>query len=378
MSYSRTLVAVGGSVAVAILCGCGKSQPNNPAAAPAGSGVTELGTGVFQPNTAASPAPATTAMPPATASAGAMHAGPVVNGAVTSGPEVNGPAGTGPVVTGPAVTSSVTADPATTVPDAMPAGTSAAGSSVAPRLTQGNAPSGAMASGDLSALSAAANQWRLQGGKLAGVKRFQEKSVVAGYSWMIDLLPYLGHSDLYNRFDFNKGWHEEANIELTCQVIPAFIDPSNPNRNMQIIGAKDVIGPAFTHYVGMAGVEDSRNRVAASLPRSDPRAGIFGYDQIARPEEITDGAGNTLMLVNAGKIVGPWASGGGATVRGARAPYFDPITGFGPAGDPGGGAVVALADGSVRRISKDIDPAVFRALCTIHGGETVDLPAHAP
>ncbi|OYV84964.1 MAG: hypothetical protein B7Z73_14470 [Planctomycetia bacterium 21-64-5] len=364
-------------VAVAMLCGCGKSQPGNPAAAPAGSGVvTELGTGVFQPNTAASPAPPAAAMPPATASAGAMPAGPVVNGAVTSGPEVNGPAVTGSVVTGPAVTGSVTAGPATTVPDAMPAGTSAPGSSATPSVTQGDAPStAALASGDMPALAAAANQWRLQGGKLAGVKRFQEKSVVAGYSWMIHLLPYLGHSDLYNRFDFNKGWHEEANVELTCQVIPAFIDPSNPNRNMRIIGAKDVIGPAFTHYVGMAGIEDSRNLVAASLPRSDPRAGIFGYDQIARPEEITDGASNTLMLVNAGKIVGPWASGGGGTVRGARAPYFDPITGFGPAGDPGGGAVVALADGSVRRISKDIDPAVFRALCTIHGGETVDLPA---
>lgn len=144
---------------------------------------------------------------------------------------------------------------------------------------------------------------------------------------------------------------------------------------MQIIGVKNVVGPAFTHFVGMAGIEDARNVVAAELPRTDPRAGIFGYDQIAKPEEITDGASNTLMLVSSGKIVGPWAAGGGATVRGARAPYFDSITGFGTAGDPAGGAIVALADGSVRRISKDIDPAVFRALCTIHGGEKVDLPA---
>ena len=82
-------------------------------------------------------------------------------------------------------------------------------------------------------------------------------------------------------------------------------------------------------------------------------------------------------MIGAGKIVGPWVTGGGATVRGARAPYFDDITGFTSATDPGAGGVAAMADGSVKRISKDIDPAVFRPLGTIHGGETIDLKANA-
>lgn len=226
-------------------------------------------------------------------------------------------------------------------------------------------------------MAAAANQWRSQGGNLVGVKRLDDKPVLAGYSWMINLLPYLGHADLYAKIDFAKGWHDEANLQYTGQLIPAFIDPANPNHHAKIFGAKEnVVGPAFTHFVGMAGVEDSRNLVAAALPRSDPRAGIFGYDQIARADEITDGASNTVMLISAGKIVGPWASGGGATVRGARSPYFDGITGFSSVGDPGGGAPAAMADGSVKRISKEIDPAVFRALCTIHGGETIASSAH--
>jgi hypothetical protein len=234
-----------------------------------------------------------------------------------------------------------------------------------------------MASGDTRGLAAVVNQWRLQGTNLAGVKRFDDKPVGAGNSWMIQLLPYVGYGELHSKLDLTKGWHEKENVPYACQVIPAFLDPANPNHNMKVIGVKNAIGPAFTHFVGMAGIEDSRNVVAASLPRSDPRAGIFGYDQIARPEEITDGATNTIMLISAGKIVGPWASGGGATIRAARAPYFDPITGFGTARDPGSGALVAMADGSVKWISKDIDPAVFRALCTIHGGEKVDLPANA-
>ncbi|HWB11366.1 MAG TPA: DUF1559 domain-containing protein [Pirellulales bacterium] len=222
-------------------------------------------------------------------------------------------------------------------------------------------------------MATAANQWWLLGTNLTGVKRFDDKPVGAGNSWMIQLLPHVGYSDLYAKFDHSKGWHEKENLAYACQVVPAFLDPRNPNHNLKIIGQKNAIGPAFTHFVGMAGVEDSRNLVAASLPRSDPRAGIFGYDQIARPEEITDGTANTIMLIGAGKIVGAWAAGGGSTIRAARAPYFDSITGFGAGGDPGSGTLAAMADGSVKRISKDIDPAVFRALCTIHGGETVDL-----
>jgi len=33
-----------------------------------------------------------------------------------------------------------------------------------------------------------------------------------------------------------------------------------------------------------------------------------------------------------------------------------------------------MADGSSRIISADIDPEVFKAMCTIQGGETIDLP----
>ena len=36
--------------------------------------------------------------------------------------------------------------------------------------------------------------------------------------------------------------------------------------------------------------------------------------------------------------------------------------------------MILFADGSSREISPDIDPAVFRAMCTPHGAEQVDLP----
>jgi hypothetical protein len=415
---------------VTVTLGCGGSQP---ATAPAGGQIpptaasTNLGSADYQANAAnnqtgqpASPAtvsspvvtsptvgPAMVSPPsvgPSTVSPPTV--GPVASGQPGSGTAINIAAPTGqpaktapPTVNGPAVSGAVatvppagapaaSASPGTTVASAVPAPTTGAtnaapaaaampGANKTSSLNLGTVPAGALPSGDMRGLAAAVNQWRLQGTNLAGVKRFEDKPVGAGYSWMTYLLPYVGYNDLYSKFDFTQGWHKKENLPLACEVIPAFLDPANPNHNERIFTIKNAIGPAFTHFVGMAGVEDSRNVVAAALPRSDPRAGIFGYDQIARPEEITDGATNTIMMISSGKIIGPWAAGGGATVRGARAPYFDAITGFGTASDPGGGALVAMADGSVKRISKDIDPAVFRALCTIHGGESIDMAANA-
>ena len=77
------------------------------------------------------------------------------------------------------------------------------------------------------------------------------------------------------------------------------------------------------------------------------------------------------MIVGAGELNGPWIAGGGATVRGARKPYFDPVTGFGTKGNSPGTQAL-FADGSTRFVSGKIDPNVLEALCTIRGGEQVD------
>jgi len=127
----------------------------------------------------------------------------------------------------------------------------------------------------------------------------------------------------------------------------------------------------------MSGVEDARNVVAAKLPRSDPRAGIFGYDEVARPAQITDGTSHTIMMVGTGAMANPWLLGGGGTIRGAREPLFDKTSGLGTKGLSGGGTLAVMADGSVRHITSKVDPRVFKALCTIHGAESVDLEANS-
>lgn len=212
--------------------------------------------------------------------------------------------------------------------------------------------------------------------KLSGVFRVEDDKRIMNsghYSWMVNILPFLGHQDVYDKFDFTKPMHDDNNFKYGLILIPEFLNPSDPRQRWK---GYPMDGIALTHFVGMSGVEDSRNVVAGKLPRSDPRAGVFGLDKIATPAEITDGLSQTIMVVGSGELVSPWIQGGGATIRGAREPYFDKITGFGSKGKSG--PMVLMADGSIRQLSDKMDPAVFRAMCTIHGADTVDLSTTAP
>ncbi len=192
----------------------------------------------------------------------------------------------------------------------------------------------------------------------------------SGFSWMAELLPFIGREDLYTQIDFEKSWMDPPNQMVAHTIVPEFLNPVDARVFWRGFPFQ---GVALTHFAGMSGVEDRRNVVAATLPRSDPRAGIFGYDAMAQPKDITDGLGQTIMLLGAGKVMGPWIQAGGATIRGARTPYFDELTGFGSLGLKRPGTYVLFADGSSRIISADIDPEVFKALCTTHGADSIDL-----
>ncbi|MBI1904358.1 MAG: DUF1559 domain-containing protein, partial [Planctomycetia bacterium] len=222
------------------------------------------------------------------------------------------------------------------------------------------------------ALHAAAVQWlQTVNDKTVGVRQLDENHPEVNYwGWMVELLPHLGHQELYDQIDFDKAWHEGGNVAVAMNPIPEFLNPADKNKVWTgIRGA----GLPLTHFVGVSGVRDKLNDNPATWPRSDPRAGIFGYKQVARPSEITDGLAQTILLIGNGKLQHPWCQGGGSTIRAAGEPFFNETTGFGSAGLAEPGAYAAMADGSVRVISAKIDPKLFRALVTIHGKETVDL-----
>jgi hypothetical protein len=221
-------------------------------------------------------------------------------------------------------------------------------------------------------LPSAVQSWHgQQGQRLRGIHRVGDSELPsAHFSWMTGLLPFLGHQKEYDRLDFKKELLTSTNLPVGATVVRAFQNPLDDRPRWK---GFPYDGLALTHFVGMSGIEDTRNVVAASLPRSDPRAGVFGYDEVARPAEITDGTSQTIMVVGAGELANPWIFGGGGTIRGARQPHFDSVSGLGTKGLPQPGTVAIMADGSIRFIAADVNPQVFRAMCTIRGRDTVDL-----
>ena len=228
----------------------------------------------------------------------------------------------------------------------------------------------------ISFLPAAVQSWHTdEKFRRRGVIRVGDAETQYGhYSWMTQLLPFVGHQKEYDQINFNQGLLYGDNLQVGASVIPAFLNPLDDRQKWK---GYPLQGLALTHFVGMSGVEDARNVVAATLPRSDPRAGVFGYDEVASPAEITDGTSQTIMVIGSGTMANPWIMGGGGTVRGAREPYFDKVSGFGTRNLPQAGALTIMADGSVRFISANVDPVAFRSMCTIHGSDSVDLERSA-
>jgi Protein of unknown function (DUF1559) len=174
--------------------------------------------------------------------------------------------------------------------------------------------------------------------------------------------PYMECQDLYTSIDQMLPWDGGVNRAVASQKIGILVCPL----------ASRVTAPAVqpTTTVGIAGLGTD----APILPKTHPRAGIFGYDHTTSTADIKDGASTTMMLAESGIVIGSWLQGGPATVRGLdpdRKPFIGPGRQFGGLHD--GVAVVAMADGSVRAVSESVDPKVFEAMSTIAGGE--NLPA---
>ena len=204
---------------------------------------------------------------------------------------------------------------------------------------------------------------RARGQFPAGVVRGSVLPPETRLSWIATMLPYYGLGDWHRRLQFGYSWNSSQNRPITAR-------PLEPVLNPALGPSKTEAGFPVTHYVGVAGVGSD----AGSLPRDDCRAGVFGFERSARPEEITDGASNTLAILGVSRHLGAWASGGEPTVRAlSQTPYVNGPDGFG-SGQPDG-MLAGMADGSVRFVSKDVDARVMEQLATIGGGGRVTVAA---
>ncbi len=178
-------------------------------------------------------------------------------------------------------------------------------------------------------------------------------------SWYALILPYLGMAEEQDALEKDQPWNSGQNDIFANKYDILWRCPNH------FAAPPGVLAPAS--YVGIAGLGTD----APTLPKSDARAGIFGYDRKTTQADITDGAASTILIAETAQMSGSWLQGGRATIRGldpAGKPYF------GPGGQFGGlhtraGAWVAMADGSVRCVDASVNPKVFEALSTMAGGE---------
>ena len=179
-------------------------------------------------------------------------------------------------------------------------------------------------------------------------------------SWQTEILPYVEQKPLYDRIDFKKSWEDPANHAAVSTPLVLFINP--------MIGEQNAGGLPVTEYVGLAGVGAD----GPMLPVTSPRAGVFAYNRVTRIEDIVDGTSNTIMTSECNKDFGSWAAGGRPTIRAlTKKPYIDGPDGLG--GQPEG-VQVGFADGSVRFVSKSVDPQLLERLVTIAGHEQINIP----
>jgi hypothetical protein len=196
-------------------------------------------------------------------------------------------------------------------------------------------------------------------------------------SWMVELLPYVGDGEFRELpHDNSKSWNEDVNLELAQVVVPQFLGDLRKMTTTQIRypGVAELVAP--THWIAVSGLGMDAAEYNPQDPAVAKKLGIFGYDRVTKPEEITDGAENTIaLLMVPGSTKTPWLAGGGSTVRGVSddekdADVLAPFVCTQYEGQEGTFAI--MADFKVRFIPKDMKPATFRALCTIHGGERFD------
>ncbi len=175
-------------------------------------------------------------------------------------------------------------------------------------------------------------------------------------SWIIHIYPFVEANSIHGKLDHKKSWDSEEN-RFAALVEPLLL---------HCPGATAPPTSSFTPtcYIGITGLGAD----AINLPLEDRRAGFFGYDRILKAEGIKNHAGSILMLAETSQVQGSWTAAGWPTTRGLipnGSPYIGAGGQFG--GNHRDGVNAAFADGSVRFLSNDIDPAVFEAMATLSG-----------
>lgn len=203
----------------------------------------------------------------------------------------------------------------------------------------------------------------------------RSESIGQHVSWTVQILPFLEQRNVYEHFDVQAGAYAPENKAATESVIPTYLCSSSPFAYM---GADDLDRTAISNYAGCH--HDSEAPIDAD------NHGLLFLNSKIRYSDILDGSSQTILLgeyrPHGGNL--GWASGTRATLRNTSgfeepADWNQPdsrgpldVGGFGSFHTGGGN--FALADGSTRFLTKNIDPDLFRQLGHRADGELLAEP----
>ncbi|MDB2687561.1 DUF1559 domain-containing protein, partial [Mariniblastus sp.] len=157
-----------------------------------------------------------------------------------------------------------------------------------------------------------------------------------GLSWRVQILPFIEHGNLYDRFNHDEPWDSDHNIQLLAEMPPVFECPSLE------------LEPGFTIY--QVPYTDIANNPAAE------DSALF--DTSGRPitfRQLSDGSSNTACILE----VDP-----AAAVEWTKPAdwEYDPSDPKRDLGNVHPGIIhVTMADGSCHAIPKDISPEELKA-----------------
>lgn len=249
-------------------------------------------------------------------------------------------------------------------------------------------------------------------------------ALVHNHSGWVSVLPYIEQQALYDKYDMRQcaGHYTRntgrplagdavasGNAAVVSQLLEVFVCPSDGGPQPRTISANDSTygikngsgfegvktNYDFSAYKTMTGFNWWRRNTTPA------NSYLFGENSNSNMATITDGASNTLALVETlisvqdGKcpawgyrgwvstgvdlypyginnwdrnLLGSWYTGSREPIRGLLFTW-----GIGGSHHPGG-CQVGVADGSVRFVSQTADRNVLRAAHTVNGGEALPLP----
>ncbi|MBN9119099.1 MAG: DUF1559 domain-containing protein [Planctomycetes bacterium] len=168
----------------------------------------------------------------------------------------------------------------------------------------------------------------------------RDKNGQALLSWRVAILPYIEQDALYRQFKLDEPWDSEHNKKLVARMPRIYF------------GTDEKLNAAGkTAYL----VPSGKNTLS---PPDGAKQSL---------QRVTDGTSNTVLVV----VADPESAAVWTKPDDLPFDPKDPLKGLiGPGRD---GFDVAMADGSVKRLSVRIDPPKFAALVTPTGGEAPGL-----